>query len=77
MLLSAFALVRIEPSCGNTGDSASDLRAIDKRFERDIGRATIKATIAQRYRKALPFLRASEHIKRSYKALFMRGKSYQ
>ena len=33
-----FALVHIKPSCGNTGDSASELRAIDKRLERDTGR---------------------------------------
>jgi hypothetical protein len=49
-----FALVHIKPSCGNTGDSASELRAIDKRFERAQGGATNKATIAQRYGKALP-----------------------
>jgi len=37
-LAYSFALVRIKPSCGNTGDSASELRAIDKRLERDTGR---------------------------------------
>ena len=36
----------IKPSCGNTGDSASELRAIDKRFDRTQGGATNKATIA-------------------------------
>jgi len=49
-----FALVRIKRSCGNTGDSASELRAIEKRFDRTQGGAINKATIAQRYRKALP-----------------------
>ena len=49
-----FALVRIKPSCGNTGDSASELRAIDKRFDKTQGGAINKAIIAQRYRKALP-----------------------
>ena len=44
-----FALVRIKPSCGNTGDSASGLRAIEKRFERTQGRAINKAIIAYRY----------------------------
>jgi len=55
MLLFRFALVSIKPSCGNTSDSASELRAIDKRFERTQGGAINKATIAQRYGKALPF----------------------
>ena len=50
----SFALVRIKPSCGNTGDSASELRAIDKRFDRTRGGAINKAAIAQRYGKALP-----------------------
>lgn len=49
-----FALVRIKPSCGNTGDSASELRAIDKRFERTRGGAINKAAVAQRYGKAFP-----------------------
>jgi hypothetical protein len=49
-----FALVRIRRSCGNTSDSASELRAIDKRFERTQGGAINKATTAQRYGKALP-----------------------
>ena len=48
-----FALVSIKPSCGNTGDSASELRAIDKRFDRTQGRAINRAIIAQRYRGAL------------------------
>ncbi len=41
-----FALVRIKLSCGNTGDSASELRAIDKRFGRTQGGVINKATIA-------------------------------
>ena len=53
-LAYSFALVRIKPSCGNTGDSASELRAIDKRFDRTQGGAINKATVAQRYGKALP-----------------------
>ena len=54
MLLFRFALVRIKPSCGNTSDSASELRAIDKKFERIQGGAINKATIGQRYGEALP-----------------------
>lgn len=53
-ITSRFALVHIKPSCGNTGDSASELRAIDKRFDRTQGGAINKAIIAQRYGKALP-----------------------
>ncbi|MFC2021631.1 hypothetical protein ACFLTR_00225 [Chloroflexota bacterium] len=41
-----FALVSIKLSCGNTSDSASELRAIEKRFERTQGGAINKATIA-------------------------------
>jgi len=44
-----FALVRIKLSCGNTGDSASELRSIDKRFERTQGGVINKATIASSY----------------------------
>ena len=55
-----FALVYFKPSCGNTGDSASELRAIDKRFDGTRGGAINKATIAQRYGKALPLVKASE-----------------
>ena len=32
--LQLLLFVRIKPSCGNTSDSASELRAIDKRFDR-------------------------------------------
>ena len=49
-----FALVRIKLSCDNTSDSASELRAIEKKFERIQGGAMNKATIAQRCGKALP-----------------------
>ena len=49
-----FALTYFKPSCGNTGDSASELRAIDKKFEKTKGGAINKATIAQRYGETLP-----------------------
>jgi hypothetical protein len=42
-----FALIHIKPSCGNTGDSASGLRAIDKRFDRAQGKAINRVTIAE------------------------------
>jgi hypothetical protein len=64
--LSASTFVCVRLSCGNTSDSASELRAIDKRFDKTQGGVINKATIAQRHGKALPCYTSS-----------MRGKSYQ
>jgi hypothetical protein len=71
-----FALVRIKPSCGNTGDSASELRAIDKRFDRTRGGAINKATIAQGYGKALPCESPVSH-KAGLESLVNAGKPYR
>ena len=49
-----FALGHFKLSCGNTADRASELRAIDKRFERTQGGAINKAIIIQRLGKDLP-----------------------
>ena len=61
-----FALVSIKPSCGNTGDSASGLRAIDKRFERTQGGAINKADNHLKVRESLT-LKAQSAIKRGWK----------
>ena len=46
--LQLLLFVRIKPSPIHRSDSASELRAIDKRFERIQGEAINKETIAQR-----------------------------
>ena len=71
-----FALVRIKPSCGNTGDSASELRAIDKRFDRTRGGAINKATIALKIRESLTLESPVSH-KAGLESLVNAGKPYR
>jgi len=71
-----FALVHIKPSCGNTGDSASELRAIDKRFDRTRGGAINKATIALKIRESLTLESPVSH-KAGLESLVNAGKPYR